>query len=197
MAGLSLAVTGRAQSPVQPVPHPLAVDAIAPVLLPEPSSYIEGTFLAPDGGSITLNSRYLLRNGRPWLPVMGEFHYTRVPDQRWEQEILKMKAGGVQIVSTYVIWIRHEEIEGQFDWSGRRDLRRFIELCAKHGMEVQLRIGPWVHGEVRNGGFPDWLVKNVVDVCDGPHARAEPGDRPAHEAGHGGAHFPPVEFCPN
>jgi hypothetical protein len=31
-------------------------------------------------------------------------------------------------------------------------------------MEVQLRIGPWVHGEVRNGGFPDWLVKTVADA---------------------------------
>lgn len=26
-------------------------------------------------------------------------------------------------------------------------------------MKVWLRIGPWAHGECRNGGFPDWLVK--------------------------------------
>jgi hypothetical protein len=95
---------------------------------------------------------------------MGEFHYTRVPPQSWEEEILKMKAGGIQVIATYVFWIHHEEVEGRFDWSGRRDLRHFIQLCAKHGMLVQLRIGPWDHGEVRNGGFPDWVLKKVPEA---------------------------------
>jgi hypothetical protein len=100
-----------------------------------------------------------MRDGRPWLPVMGEFHFTRYPESRWEEEILKMKAAGVEIVATYVIWIHHEEIEGQFDWKGQRDLRAFAQLCARHGMYLEVRIGPWSHGEVRNGGFPDWLLK--------------------------------------
>ena len=108
---------------------------------------------------LSVNSRYLLRDGVPWFPVMGEFQYSRYPEAEWEDEILKMKAGGVQIVSTYVFWIHHEEIEGQFDWTGQRNLRRFVELCAKHGLYVWARIGPWDHGECRNGGFPDWLIK--------------------------------------
>ena len=37
-----------------------------------------------------------------------------------------MKAGGVDIVATYVFWIHHEEIEGQFDWSGRA---QFAAIC--------------------------------------------------------------------
>ena len=111
---------------------------------------------------------YLTIDGRPWLPVMGEFHYSRVPESEWEEELLKMKSAGVQIVSTYVIWIHHEEIEGEFDWSGRRDLRRFVELCGRHGLYVIARIGPWTHGEVRNGGFPDWLLQK------GPTRRNDP-----------------------
>src|SRR5580658_7518120 len=110
------------------------------------------------GVVLSVNSRYLLRDGVPWFPVMGEFQYSRYPEAEWEDEILKMKAGGVQIVSTYIFWIHHEEIEGQFDWTGQRNLRRFVELCAKHGLYVWVRIGPWDHGEVRNGGFPDWLL---------------------------------------
>ncbi len=111
---------------------------------------------------------YLTMDKRPWLPVMGEFHYSRVPEAEWEEELLKMKSAGVQIVSTYVIWIHHEEIEGEFDWSGQRDLRRFVELCEKHGLYVIVRIGPWTHGEVRNGGFPDWLLTK------GPTRRNDP-----------------------
>ncbi len=89
---------------------------------------------------------------------MGEFHFSRYPQAQWEEEILKMKAAGVNIVSTYVIWIHHEEVKGQFEWTGQRDLRVFAQLCAKHGMYVVPRIGPWDHAEVRNGGLPDWVL---------------------------------------
>jgi beta-galactosidase len=111
------------------------------------------------GHELGANSRYLTLDGKPWFPVMGEFHFTRFSEAHWEEEILKMKAGGVGIISTYVFWIHHEEIEGRFEWSGRRDLRRFVELCAKHGLYVWIRVGPWAHGESRNGGFPDWLMQ--------------------------------------
>ena len=112
---------------------------------------------APDGGSIEVNSFYMLRNGKPMLPVTGEFHYSRYPAEQWEQAILKMKAGGLTIIPTYVFWNIHEEKEGVFDWNGNRDLRRFVELCKKHDMDVIVRIGPFCHGEIRNGGLPDWL----------------------------------------
>src|ERR1019366_161559 len=67
-----------------------------------------------------------------------------------------------QIIATYIIWIHHEEVEGQWEWNGQKDLRRFVELCAKHGMYVVPRIGPWSHAEVRNGGFPDWLLASTM-----------------------------------
>ncbi|MFE1886672.1 hypothetical protein ACFW7O_44780, partial [Streptomyces diastatochromogenes] len=43
---------------------------------------------------IEVTSRCLTRGGRPWFPVSGEFHYSRYPADRWEEELLKMKAGG-------------------------------------------------------------------------------------------------------
>jgi beta-galactosidase len=158
MVGLALPVISFAQSSA-PVPLNLVtVDASAPIAPPE-TGYLHMGGTSPTGHTLEVNSRYLVLDGKPWLPVMGEIHYTRVPEAEWEDEILKMKAGGINIISTYIFWIHHEEVEGQFDWTGRRDLRHFIELCAKHGMYVYLRPGPWAHGEVRNGGFPDWLVK--------------------------------------
>ena len=138
--------------------EPIRIDASAPATSPVAVKAKLGSSTSPDGQTIGVNSQYLLLNNKPWLPVMGEFHYTRVPREDWETEILKMKAGGVQIISTYIIWIHHEEVEGEFDWSGRRDLHAFVALCAKHGMYVYPRIGPWAHGEARNGGLPDWVV---------------------------------------
>ena len=112
-----------------------------------------------DGSSFNVNSTYIERNGKPWIGVMGEYHFVRDNRENWEAELIKMKAGGITIVATYVFWIYHEEVEGEYDFSGDRDLRSFVTLCKKHGLYVMLRIGPWCHGEVRNGGFPDWLLK--------------------------------------
>ena len=135
------------------------IDASDPYRAPGPALYEGGAATAPSGATIGLNNRFLTLNGKPWLPVMGEFHFSRYPEDRWEEELLKMKASGVNIVATYVIWIHHEEVKGQFDWGGQRDLHKFVQLCAKHRMFLLARIGPWDHAEVRNGGLPDWVPK--------------------------------------
>ena len=119
---------------------------------------------SPSGGSIDVNSFYVSINGKPAIPVMGEFHYSRYPAEQWEEQILKIKAGGVNVIPTYVFWNIHEEVEGVFDWSGNRDLRKFIQLCQKHDMPVIVRVGPFCHGEIRNGGLPDWLFAKPLEV---------------------------------
>lgn len=113
----------------------------------------------PKGERIEVTSRYLTRGGKPWIGVMGEYHFCRADRDTWHEELCKMKAGGITVAATYLFWIYHEEIEGVFDFSGDRDIRAFVEECQKVGLDVILRIGPWVHGECRNGGFPDWLLK--------------------------------------
>ena len=124
---------------------------------------------SPSGGSITANSRYILRDGQPVIPVMGEYHFSRDSRDAWPRELAKMKAGGVGIVATYVLWIYHEEIEGEFDFTGDLDLRAFVMACAREGLDVMLRIGPWAHGECRNGGFPDWLQHSGIPLrCSDP-----------------------------
>ncbi|VBB44781.1 Glycosyl hydrolase family 35 [uncultured Paludibacter sp.] len=129
-----------------------------------------GTNTNPEGKSVLVNNRYLKINGQPKILVMGELQYSRMDKNCWEDEILKMKAGGVDIIATYSFWNHHEEIEGQFDWSGNKDLRSFVKLCGKLGVYVYPRIGPWSHGEARNGGTPDWILnKNyIVDRSEDP-----------------------------
>jgi hypothetical protein len=118
----------------------------------------------PDGGTLSFTNYFMELNGQPFFGVSGEIHYARLWEARWEDALLKMKAGGVNIASTYAFWIHHEEREGEFDFSGRRDLRAFVELCGKCGLHVIARIGPFCHGEVRNGGLPDWLYGKPFEV---------------------------------
>ena len=51
---------------------------------PETGYFHFGTSVAPSGSTIGINSRYLTLDGKPWLPVMGEFHFTRFPQPRLE-----------------------------------------------------------------------------------------------------------------
>ena len=159
LVALSVLALGSAHPTPAETTRPLTIDARTQPQPPQTGWLQMGTATNPAGQTLTVNSRYLELNGQPWLPVMGEFHYSRVPRQDWDTELLKMKAAGVQIVSFYVIWIHHEEVEGQFDWTGDRDLREFTRLCQKDGLLALVRLGPWAHAEVRNGGLPDWVLQ--------------------------------------
>lgn len=108
----------------------------------------------------------LIVDGKRVVPAMGEVHYSRIPDDEWEAEVKKMKEGGVTIIATYVFWNHIEEQEGIFRWDGQRNLRRFIEICQQEGLPVVLRLGPFCHGEVRNGGIPDWVFTKGCKTRD-------------------------------
>ncbi len=116
------------------------------------------------GKELSFTNYYMQIDGKPFLGVSGECHYARVQENQWEDTIRKMKMGGINIVSTYVFWIHHEEEERRFRFDGNRNIRKFVELCKKHGMYVIVRIGPFCHGEVRNGGLPDWLYGKPFEV---------------------------------
>lgn len=109
-----------------------------------------------------VTSRYVEIAGKPQVPVSGELHFSRVPRARWEERLRLMKAGGITVVATYTFWIHHERTEGKVSFDDGLDLAAFVRLCTEVGLDVVLRVGPWCHGEVRNGGFPDWVQEAPV-----------------------------------
>lgn len=118
----------------------------------------------PSVPTVEWDRHSLIIGGKRVAPVMGEIHYSRLPESEWLPELQKMKEGGVTMVANYVFWNHVEEVEGVFDWSGQRNLRRFLECCQQVGLPVVLRIGPFCHGEARCGGMPDWLVNRGVKL---------------------------------
>jgi hypothetical protein len=136
----------------------LKLDARADVPPPQTGHIQMGSARTPQGQTLGANNQYLLKNGQPWLPVMAEYHYARAPVSQWQAQLHLLKASGIDIVASYVFWNHHEEQDGRFDWSDRRDLRRFVQMAQAAGLKVVVRIGPWFHGEARYGGIPDWVV---------------------------------------
>ena len=39
-------------------------------------------------GSYGANGYYLTKDGKPWYPVMGEIHFSRVPSFQWESSLI-------------------------------------------------------------------------------------------------------------
>jgi len=79
-----------------------------------------------------------------------------------------MKEAFCNTVDTYVAWNWHEPEEGKFDFQGktdpRRDLEGFLELVENNGLYAIVRPGPYICGEWRNGGIPDWLLQDHPEI---------------------------------
>lgn len=110
-----------------------------------------------EGNLYQVDRKSLILNGKRMMPVMGEIHFSRVEPESWREELLKMRAGGITVTATYVFWNHHEQRPGEWDFEGSRNLRGFLQTCKDLDMKVWFRIGPWVHGESRHGGFPDFI----------------------------------------
>ncbi|OMO50427.1 hypothetical protein CCACVL1_30454 [Corchorus capsularis] len=109
------------------------------------------------GGNVTYDGRSLIINGHHKILFSGSIHYPRSTPQMWPSLIAKAKAGGLDVIETLVFWNLHEPQPGQFDFSGRRDLVRFIKEIQAQGLYACIRIGPFIQGEWSYGGLPFWL----------------------------------------
>lgn len=98
-------------------------------------------------------------DGKPYVIRSGELHYARVPREFWRERLQQMRAMGLNTVTTYVFWNRHEAEPGSFNFSGDLDLAGFIRTARDVGLKVILRPGPYVCAELDFGGYPAWLLR--------------------------------------
>ncbi len=109
-------------------------------------------------GPVTFDHQSFLVGGqRIWLHS-GEIHYFRHPSELWRDTLLRAKQAGLNAISTYFAWNFHEPEEGTFDFTGDRDIGRFLDLCAELDLWVIARPGPYICAEWDGGGLPAWLL---------------------------------------
>jgi beta-galactosidase len=111
-------------------------------------------------GKFEIRDGHFLLNGKPFTIHSGEMHYPRVPSASWKHRLEMMKAMGLNTVTTYVFWNYHEEAPGKWNFSGEKDLQKFIKTAQETGLYVIIRPGPYVCAEWEFGGYPWWLQKN-------------------------------------
>ncbi|NXL25312.1 GLBL2 protein, partial [Setophaga kirtlandii] len=108
-------------------------------------------------GLQTENSEFLLE-GMPFRILGGSMHYFRVPREYWEDRMLKMRACGLNTLTTYVPWNLHEKERGKFDFSKNLDLLSYPQTALSGNTP------PWRGGGLSNTFplllFPSWLLQD-------------------------------------
>ncbi|XP_033016218.1 beta-galactosidase-1-like protein isoform X2 [Lacerta agilis] len=116
-----------------------------------------------------------LKDGARFRYISGSIHYFRVPPAYWKDRLLKMYMSGLNAVQVYVPWNYHEPQPGVYNFSGDRDLEKFLNLVAELGLLVILRPGPYICAEWEMGGLPSWLLTKpdiVVRTTDSDYLQA-------------------------
>ena len=99
-----------------------------------------------------------------YYPFSVEMHYFRVDKRYWSVCFERIKRAGFRIISTAIPWNLHQDRNKDIDFNGfqdpRKDLIVFLELAREFGFKVILRPGPWISGQWKNGGIPDFVLKD-------------------------------------
>lgn len=107
---------------------------------------------------LVASNRNFYFNGMPFRILGGSFHYFRTHPQQWKNRLEKMKAAGLNTVTTYIPWNLHEQVRGKYEFRGLFNLPNFIKLVQKVGLLLIVRPGPYICAEWEFGGLPSWLL---------------------------------------
>jgi len=97
-----------------------------------------------------------LKDGSPFVIRAGALDYFRVPPQYHRDRMQRLKALGLNTVSTYIAWNYHERVEGQIERV--EELTSYLDLAQEEGLLVFLRVGPYICAEWEFGGLPAYLL---------------------------------------
>jgi beta-galactosidase len=117
---------------------------------------------------IEIKNKQIIIDGKPQIIMCGEIHYYRLKPEDWQDRINKLKEAGCNAVASYVPWLCHEPIEGQFDFEGKTrpelDLAGFIDLCKENDLLFFVRPGPFIMAEMKNEGLPYWVYEKHPEI---------------------------------
>lgn len=109
---------------------------------------------------VTYDKNSLIVDGKRVFIRSGAFHYFRTPGVELAKDrFMKLKAAGYNTVDIYFNANYHSKAEGEYDFSGIKDVKKILEAAKEVGLYVIARPGPFINAEVNAGGLPFWLLK--------------------------------------
>ena len=122
------------------------------------------------GSSFSYNATNFLLNGEPFQIIGGQMDAQRVPWQYWSQRFAMARAMGLNTIFTYVYWNLIEDQPDQYITDGSNNIYAYVQDAQRAGLQVVLRVGPYICGEHEWGGFPAWLnnIENMTVRSNNP-----------------------------
>ena len=109
---------------------------------------------------ISYDKYSLIIDGKRVFIKSGAFHYFRTPGVELARDrFFKMKSAGYNAVDIYFNWNYHSQKQGEYDFSGIKDVRKIMQAARDAGLFIIARPGPFINAEVNAGGLPFWLLK--------------------------------------
>jgi beta-galactosidase len=100
--------------------------------------------------------------------VSGALHYWRHDAADWPALLDAVVELGVPMVETYVPWSVHEVAAGRYDFTGARDVERFLSLAGERDLPCIVRPGPHINAELPDFGFPSRVLWDPACQALGP-----------------------------
>jgi beta-galactosidase GanA len=150
-------------------PSSARTDPVTPAPIAEPTNVDLG---APQ--SVSYDQYSLLIGGKRTFIYSGEFDPWRLPSPSlWLDRLQKMKAEGYNAVTVYFDWDYTSAKPGVYDFTGVRNMNKFLNMAQEAGLYVIARPGPYINAETDGGGFPGWLdTQSGVARTDAPDFEA-------------------------
>lgn len=99
--------------------------------------------------------------------ICASLFYFRIPENEWEDRIIKISEAGYNCLDVYFPWNYHEIKEDYWIFDGNRDIKKFLDIVKKYNLYVIARPGPYICSEWDLGGLPSYLlVKEDIRLRD-------------------------------
>lgn len=102
----------------------------------------------------------------PHILLCASLFYFRIPSALWKERMEQLKAFGYNSIDVYFPWNYHETAEGEWDFSGERDIAAFLTTAAEVGLYVVARPGPYICSEWDGGALPAYLLTKGLKLRD-------------------------------
>lgn len=109
---------------------------------------------------IQLSPEAMRIDGQSTIILCASLFYFRLPRAVWTERLRKVKAIGYNAIDVYFPWNHHEVEEGDWDFSGGKDVAYFLQEASAAGLWVIARPGPYICSEWDGGALPAYLFVN-------------------------------------
>lgn len=103
------------------------------------------------------------------IPALSaSVQHWRLDPALWPTILQRIRELGFGWIEVYVPWSVHETKRGEPDFTGPRDIGRFLDLAREQDLRALVRPGPHANAEITGFGYPERILRDPAMLSRGP-----------------------------